>query len=99
MSLLPALTIGLMFGLVAGIVVYFIIDYYEAEKTESRESSAFILHRHVHPQKYRLDLAKKIQDVATNTTSRLPENKQMEVPSDSIVIVFNGSKNVLERKN
>lgn len=98
MSLLPALTIGLMFGLVAGIVVYFVIGYFETDKNVSRESSAFVLHRHIHAHKYRLDLAKKIQDVATNT-SRVQENKQMDIPSDSIVVVFNGNKNVLERQD
>jgi len=38
MNLLPALTIGLSFGLLAGLLVYYIMDYFEAEEKERKGS-------------------------------------------------------------
>jgi len=38
MNLLPALTIGLSFGLLAGLLVYYLMDYFEADEKERKSS-------------------------------------------------------------
>ena len=95
MNLLPALTIGLSFGLVAGLVVYYVIDYFEADEkidqnTPETVSAAKPIKHITNKRTFTIDL----QNV--DLEDNLQETKTTVKPTNCVEVVFNGRAEMIE---
>ena len=92
MNLLPALTIGLSFGLLAGLLVYYIIGYFEANGKIKQGTSNQISSKQLNYMPNKRNNAMKLQDL--NGDNLLGE--ETAVPSNRVIVVFNGRAETME---
>lgn len=95
MNLLPALTIGLTFGSVVGIVVYYIIDYFETDEEVSRNSSKLIFSKQLNRTVYKKNLAVRAQEADLDEPNSLKVDPVVK-SSNGIVVVFDGKTKMID---
>lgn len=93
MNLLPALTIGLSFGLLAGLLVYYIIGYFEANGKMKRGTSNQTSSEQLNHMTNKRNNAMKLQDLNEDD---LLGGETTLVPSNRVVVVFNGRAKTME---
>src|SRR5690625_2376254 len=93
MNLLPALTIGLSFGLLAGLLVYYIIGYFEANGKRRRGTSNQTPSKQLNHMTNKRNNAMKLQDLNEDD---LLGGETTLVPSNRVVVVFNGRAKTME---